>query len=278
MASLDLLPEDCLLQILSHVPPRLACQSSLLSTSIRDAAESELLWETFLPSDYREIICRSVSPIMFESKKELYVKLLSPILIDGGQKTFSIDRETNKKRYILSARELSIAFSRNTFYWCWKPLLGSRFPQVVELLMVSWLEINGNINTRMLSPNTTYGAYFIFKLAGRAFGLNSLPPQISIKLANYQSDRIVYLCQKSYNKQAMEQLFMLNRVEALRSKLVHEGEECVICERDDGWLEIEMGEFYNDGSEKEVEMSLREVKGVHLKGGLIVEGIELRPK
>lgn len=162
MASPDLLPEDCLVQILSHVPPRLVCQSSLVSTAIRDAAESELLWETFLPSGYREIICRLVTPIMFKSKKQLYVKLLSPVLIDGAQKvkwsddiilgfaaiwfvptiffgsavysflcfvtlqTFSIDRETNKKCYTLSARELSIAFSRNALCWCWKPLLGSR--------------------------------------------------------------------------------------------------------------------------------------------------------
>ncbi|GKD38325.1 F-box protein PP2-B15-like protein, partial [Tanacetum coccineum] len=44
------------------------------------------------------------------------------------------------------------------------------------------------------------------------------------------------------------------------------------------WLEIELGEFYNDGSsEKEVKMSLREVDGVRLKGGLLVEGIEIRP-
>nr|GMD40566.1 F-box protein PP2-B15-like [Ipomoea batatas]GMD42249.1 F-box protein PP2-B15-like [Ipomoea batatas] len=276
-ASLDLLPEDCVVQILSHVPPRLACRSSLLSATIRAAAESELLWETFLPSDYRDIICRLVSPIMFESKKELFVKLLSPLLIDGGHKTFCIDRESSKKCFTLSARDLSIAFSRNALYWCWKPLLGSRFPEIVELIMVSWLEIKGNINTRILSPNTTYGAYFIFKLAGRAFGLDAIPSEISIKVGSYQSDRIIYLRQNSYNKQAMERLFMLNRVETLRSRL-HEQQECTIHERDDGWLEIELGEFYNDGSEKEVQMSFREVKGEHLKGGLIVEGIELRPK
>ena len=49
-------------------------------------------------------------------------------------------------------------------------------------------------------------------------------------------------------------------------------------EREDGWLEIELGEFYSDGSDEEVKMSLKEVKGEHLKYGLIVEGIELRPK
>ncbi|RVW97868.1 putative F-box protein PP2-B12 [Vitis vinifera] len=57
-----------------------------------------------------------------------------------------------------------------------------------------------------------------------------------------------------------------------------QGEERVPYEREDGWFEVELGEFYNDGGDEEVKMSLREVKGVHLKGGLIVEGIEIRPK
>ncbi|RWR96599.1 putative F-box protein PP2-B12 [Cinnamomum micranthum f. kanehirae] len=47
--------------------------------------------------------------------------------------------------------------------------------------------------------------------------------------------------------------------------------------RSDGWMEIEMGEFFNDeGEEGDIEMSLMEVKGGQ-KSGLIVEGIEMRP-
>ncbi len=49
-------------------------------------------------------------------------------------------------------------------------------------------------------------------------------------------------------------------------------------ERKDGWIEIELGYFYNDQGDEEVKMCLKEVKGEHLKGGLIVEGIEIRPK
>lgn len=44
-------------------------------------------------------------------------------------------------------------------------------------------------------------------------------------------------------------------------------------------MEAEMGEFYNeDGEDEEVVMSWMEVKGGHWKKGLIVEGIEIRPK
>ncbi|OMO99447.1 Phloem protein 2-like protein [Corchorus olitorius] len=46
--------------------------------------------------------------------------------------------------------------------------------------------------------------------------------------------------------------------------------------REDGWIEIELGSFYNHGDDNfEVKMCLKEVTGTHLKGGLVVEGIEL---
>lgn len=49
--------------------------------------------------------------------------------------------------------------------------------------------------------------------------------------------------------------------------------------RADGWFEVVMGEFFNEsGSEDEVVMNLLEIAGGHWKSGLVVEGIELRPK
>jgi hypothetical protein len=47
--------------------------------------------------------------------------------------------------------------------------------------------------------------------------------------------------------------------------------------RDDGWMEIELGEFFCGEADEEIEMSVMEV-GFRLKGGLVVEGIEVRPK
>ena len=79
-------------------------------------------------------------------------------------------------------------------------------------------------------------------------------------------------------KKEMERLFYGNRIEMLKSR-VNEGDGRVPCERGDGWMEIELGDFFNGNQgDEEVKMSLREVKGQHLKGGLIIEGIEVRPK
>ncbi|KAL8061607.1 hypothetical protein ABFX02_02G096300 [Erythranthe guttata] len=263
---IESLPEECLSHIISLTCPQDACRSSLVSCIFRDAADSDLVWDKFLPLDYSDIISNSVSPFFFSSKKDLYAKLSStPLLIDGGQKTFLLDKYTNKRCYMLSARKLSITWSTNSLYWCWKHLLHSRFPEAVELVMVSWLEIQGKINTRMLSPNTTYGAYLVVQVVKRAFGLDDTPLEVSIEVGDYK----------------MRGKICMNLNECQR----HVGYEafCVggqrgPCPRGDGWLDIELGEFYNDESERDVKMEFKEIKGHRLKGGLVVEGIELRPK
>lgn len=50
-------------------------------------------------------------------------------------------------------------------------------------------------------------------------------------------------------------------------------------QRSDGWIEVELGEFFvKRGQDVELEISLTEVKEGNWKSGLVVEGIEIRPK
>lgn len=109
------------------------------------------------------------------------------------------------------------------------------------------------MNTRMLSQNTYYGAFLVVKFANRAFGLDHLPSEVLIEVGDSRYEGTICLC--------------------------HSKSSDRIRERSDGWMEIEIGCFHTDdgSTEKQVKMSLKEVKGVHLKGGLIVEGIEVRP-
>ncbi|GKD12904.1 F-box domain, phloem protein 2-like protein, partial [Tanacetum coccineum] len=95
------------------------------------------------------------------------------------------------------------------------------------------------------------------------------PFEVLVELGDFRSRGTVLL----FHKHSLEHAKM-----DLRLTYGQEDVTRVCRERKDGWLEIELGEFYNDGSsEKEVKMSLREVDGVHLKGGLLVVGIEIRP-
>ncbi|OVA02605.1 F-box domain [Macleaya cordata] len=284
---LNSLPQDCISTVLAFTSPIEACRSSLLSSSFRSAADSDAVWDRFLPSDYKQILQRSVSPIEFSSKKDLYLRLHhDPILIDGGNKIFSLDKSTGKIRYMLCARALSISDGNNPLCWSWKSLQyfwPSLFSEVAILRSVSSLEIDGKIKTCVLSPKTTYGAYLIVKFEERAYGLDSIPSELLVEDGNNNVCRGIAYLRRRHNsqKQQLERLYLLNRMQMLRSKVM-DGEERVVHERDDGWMEIELGEFYinNNGSndDKQVKMSLMEVKGNQLKGGLIVEGIEVRPK
>lgn len=130
-----------------------------------------------------------------------------------------------------------------------------------------WLEIGGSISTRILSPNTVYGSYLLVKFADRAYGLDYLPSEVSLEVGNFKSQGKVHLSHSERKKQPPL------RMRSGGSQCDERG----IAERRDGWMEIELGGFYNNGNDMEVKMSLKEVKGHHLKGGLIVEGIELRP-
>ncbi|KAI8026586.1 F-box protein PP2-B13 [Camellia lanceoleosa] len=134
------------------------------------------------------------------------------------------------------------------------------FSEVAELKTIWWLEIHGKIRTQTLSPNTTYGAYLIMKISHRAYGLDSMPSEVSISVGDRVYTNTPYLSCRDSMKQQMK------------------GEVRVPCERKDGWMEIELGEFFSGEKDEEVKMSLMEVKGYQLKAGLIIEGIEVKPK
>lgn len=151
---------------------------------------------------------------------------------------------------------------------------------MAELRTTDWLEIRGKIRTKILSPNTTYSAYLVMKIYDRAYGLDPIPSEISVAVGDQISKGTAYLRRRGDGKkQQMESLFYRNRVEMLRNRVKEEGDGRVPSERGDGWMEIELGEFFNgEASDQEVKMSLMEIKGYQLKGGLVIEGIELRPK
>ncbi|CAO2836756.1 unnamed protein product [Amaranthus hypochondriacus] len=287
MNYLSKLPEDWVSTILSLSNPRDVCRTAAACSELRLAAQSDFVWESFLPHDYIHILARAADSSLLlacGSKKDLFFALCNSLLIDGGNKIFRLDRLTGLKSYVLSARDLSIAWATNPIYWSWKKLHISRFSESVELRTTSWLEIQGNIKIKMLSPNITYGAYLIFNISQFAYGLDIMPIEISLKVGNnLVCYNTVYLRQDHEKKHQIQWLLYYNRTEMLISR-VYQGPERNVPVlpgvRNDGWMEIELGQFFCDeccSDEEIVKMSLMEIKGHHLKGGLIVEGIEIRP-
>jgi len=123
---------------------------------------------------------------------------------------------------------------------------------------VCWLDIRGVFSTLTLSPDTLYAAYFVFKMIN-PIGFKNRRVEVSVDF-NGDDGSIKHVCLDGSSSG--------RRVAGLQRPSL----------RSDGWLEIEMGEFFNGGLEDKVQMSVKEVKAGNWKSGLFVEGIEVRPK
>jgi len=136
----------------------------------------------------------------------------------------------------------------------------NRFGEVAELIMVWWLEITGKINITLLSDDTVYAAYFVFKWNHSPYGFRQ-PVETSLVLADTEStDNVV----------------QPSMISLMQDSGGEEGQSPVL--RRDGWYEVELGQFFKRrGDLGEIEMSLKETKGPYEKKGLIVYGIEIRP-
>ncbi|KAJ9153058.1 hypothetical protein P3X46_026547 [Hevea brasiliensis] len=182
-----------------------------------------------------------------QRKSSFFSLCNNPVLMDDAKKSFSLDKSTGKKCYMLAARGLMIAWGGNPQCWIWKNVPYSRFTEVAELKFVWWLEIRGKIDTSMISPITNYVvAYLVFKMRTDARGFILHPIDVSVGIS------------RSTRRSHMLRLRHPNR--------------------SDGWLEVELGEYFKQcGNDGEVlEMSAMEVNDE--KSGLIVQGIEIRPK
>lgn len=163
-------------------------------------------------------------------------------------------------------------------------LLIARFTKVAELVSVCWFNVHGCINSSALSANTRYAAYLVFKLAHNARGLNSLRQRSFVEVGRHR------VCIHTASLHPCKRTSCCSdgdvRSTATTTTEPHEHEEegagCVVRyprPRMDGWMELEMGEFYIEGDTVgNVDMILQELEELHWKTGLIIEGIEIRPK
>lgn len=231
-----------------------------VSPVFKSAADSDLVWEKFLPSDYKSVISNSVSSsslITSLSKKDLYFHLCHhPIFLNSGTMSFALEKETGKKCYMVGARALCIGWRNTPNCWKWTSLLESRFLEVAELVYFWFFEVNARIETRILSYRTNYAAYLVFKFGKSIDGFqrSHLASGVYVEGIKIKKRQGLYL-DPSRNTPL----------------LFHD--------RRDGWMEIEMGEFFNkNGNDGTLLCSLFDFDRFGTRHGLVIEGIELRPK
>ncbi|KAG2261629.1 hypothetical protein Bca52824_068708 [Brassica carinata] len=253
----DSFPEDCISKIVSFTSPRDACVATTVSKAFESAAKSDVVWETFLPPEYAFLVPRSRD---YASKKKLYFALCDePVRIDDGTKSFWLEKASGKRCIMLSAMNISIVWGDTPQYWKWITIPEARFKRVAELLNVCWFEIRGRVNTRVLSLRTRYSAYLVYKKADHCYGFDDVAIEARVGVVGHEAS-----------------------TRSICFEMDDEGEMGWIYpkEREDGWMEIELGEFFTGGDtmdSHEIEMSALETRELGWKRGLIIQGIEIRP-
>lgn len=159
-----------------------------------------------------------------------------------------------------------------------------RFPHVVTFRKCGKLEIRGKIHCKMLSESVMYAAYMVFKLHPTSFYGLDYPFQEASVSVGEGHESISQVCLQSCLEDEGDggEPPRIHVLESPAHRLEREitlGDDMAIPRRrDDGWMEVELGEFYKEeGCEGEVLVSLTETT-LTSKRGLILFGIEFRNK
>ncbi|KAI7747558.1 hypothetical protein M8C21_012070 [Ambrosia artemisiifolia] len=168
---------------------------------------------------------------------------------------------------MLAAKQLSIALMDSPSCWRWTSISESRFKEVTELISVCSLEVSGNVNSSILSPNTTYVAHLVFMTTSEAYGFEYRPVEVCIgPYEDNKKTRMVYLDPEA---QSRWRLRPKRRIGIFGGGIFGNYDTVPSpCDdncpkhREDGWFEVEIGEYFNKGGDAvELAISIMEVKG-----------------
>ncbi|PWA45806.1 Phloem protein 2-like protein [Artemisia annua] len=238
-------------------------------------------WEKILSSDYAEIIKWSKYNLQWSSYKELYSLLHEGFLIKTDvEKWFSVSKNM-KKRHMLPAKAVlqkgSIwNFLRGVKQWIWRSLPESRFKLVAECVKVKSFTIRSEIESQLLSLETTYACYLVYKLSRNDSMVDGL---VQIDDENRVGD------EQPSDKMQLVDLLTPTDIPVIRQ--VGESDDIPLRPRKikghpklrkDGWLEIQIWDFRTGASHESISMNCR-VKSYDNWDftGLLVQGIEFRP-
>ncbi|KAL6659022.1 hypothetical protein ACP70R_003062 [Stipagrostis hirtigluma subsp. patula] len=263
------LPEACLALAIARTTPRDACRCAAVSPAFRAAADSDLVWQRFIPEDL------SGSAKTAGAKKEAYLRLCdaaSAAVVDGGGCRVWLERASGARCYALPARRLSLPWDDGEFSWAWTPHPLSRFTEVAELADCTSLDIYGRLPATALTLSTPYAAYLVYDTVEGHRGLSYPDQETTVTVG----DRVVAhhaVCLRPDEAEACkfwgvaESRGSVARAAPRRPRL-----------RDDGWWEVEMGRLAGDEKKEDEEVVVSfEVLGWYPKRGLILEGVEFRP-
>ncbi|KAL3812364.1 hypothetical protein ACJIZ3_013632 [Penstemon smallii] len=130
--------------------------------------------------------------------------------------------------------------------------------EVAELIEVWWLQIKVRFDVKKLNKQTNYAAFLVFKL-DRPENLERVSASVTFgrEITDSKDSRYFVFLDKE-------------RISGEEGRFPQR--------RDDSWMEINLGEFYNDlGNDGDLKICIWEKNTDNCKCGLFVRAIELRP-
>ncbi|KAJ0873146.1 putative protein kinase RLK-Pelle-CrRLK1L-1 family [Helianthus annuus] len=182
------------------------------------------------------------------------------ILLSNSNKDqlLSLNEVSGKKHRMLSAMEVLYDTS-NVKHFQLQPSPESRFQEVIELLPQQVFRINCKIQSQMLSQDTEYVCYLVFKLSEKCGGLHCPVKVRDLLRRNNKEAEIVYFRTPSpWNS--------------------HENNS-VPEQREDGWMEVKVWKFNSNHQLKNgsIRVNLKLITYEGTMSGLILCGLEFRP-
>uniref|UniRef100_A0A453Q0N1 F-box domain-containing protein n=4 Tax=Triticinae TaxID=1648030 RepID=A0A453Q0N1_AEGTS len=283
---MERLPEELLMRVVSLTSPPDACRAAAVSRAFRAVADSDAVWSLFLPRNLPRFAKGELPRTSPSSKKELFRRLSDqPALLPHKLVSMQLDRATGAQRFTLSARALQIPRCTNrapvgSLSNCSK---GNKrfFSEAAQFYRVNELEIRAKVQRKMLSQNTTYAVYLVFKLAYVYYEFGFTYEVASIGVAGRESTRQVsvqgYIKDGDGDGNAPQRHIFQGCRGTLSCDAITSGEDIHFPrENANGWMEVELGEFHNDEADDGGEVSISFTG--ESKYCLTVLGIELISK
>ena len=121
------LPDDCIVSILGRTTPWDVTRLAGVCSTFRRAAEADVLWRNFLPSDYK-VICGPRGEC--QSNKEIVKSLAAGVFLDDGMQKYMLLLRSRGVCRKLSVAAMDVAWGSDMRFWKWEHSRSSSFGKV----------------------------------------------------------------------------------------------------------------------------------------------------
>ncbi|KAD6453721.1 hypothetical protein E3N88_08427 [Mikania micrantha] len=227
-------------------------------------SDSDAYCEEKFPTDYEDIMKWSTDIMQWTTKNEAYSIIRKGFLIDDGEKWFSLDKN-GKKCHMLSAAYIE-SWNEDQL-----SLSGSRFKEAT-LLSLSRFTIHCGIRSNLLSPQTTYATYLVYKYLPENQSRFEGPVEVSETFGSDHNHWYIYLVSPT------TPVIRPNANQNTHNPVYRPKIKGIPQQRNDGWMEVQIWEFQTAATIEMIHMNLQLTPcGATRFVGLVIQGFEVRP-